>query len=291
MFQYLDHFGVGYDLRLLGLAIFICVIASFTALSILGHVYRTAGQMREIWLWVAAVASGSGIWATQFITMLAYDPEVPKGYDLRLTLLSLLAAILLTGVGLSMVAAALRGGRWIGGVMVGVGIGATHYIAVAAYEVAARLVWDSMLVAASLAFAMVVGAVALPVGMRNGEAAARGLGVVLLSLAICGHNFIAMRAARLIPDLSIRVPESALPAGWIALGVALASLTILVFSGIGLALDVRERHRAKREVDRMRGLADASAEGLLVCKGDKVVTINATMTEWDGARLGRRHRR
>jgi len=54
----------------------------------------------------------------------------------------------------------------------------------------------------------------------------------------------------------------ALPAGWLALGVALASLTILFLACAGLALDIRERHRAELEVDRMRGLADASGRGV-----------------------------
>src|SRR5208282_2905383 len=70
--------------------------------------------------------------------------------------------------------------------------------------------------------------------------------------------------------------------GWLALGVAFASLTILFLACAGLALDIRERHRAELEVDHMRGLADASAEGLLLCDGDKIVSINSNLTELTG---------
>ena len=132
MLDSLHQIGVGYNSYLVGLAIFVCVVSSVTALNILGQVGRTTGYMRDIWLWIAATASGFGIWATQFITMLAYAPGVPNGYNLGLTLLSLFAAILLTGVGLSLVTSRWRGGPWIGGAVVGVGIAATHYIGTAA---------------------------------------------------------------------------------------------------------------------------------------------------------------
>jgi diguanylate cyclase (GGDEF)-like protein/PAS domain S-box-containing protein len=238
--------------------------------------------MRDVWLWIAATASGFGIWATQFITMLAYAPGVPNGYNLGLTLLSLFAAILLTGVGLSLVTSRWRGGPWIGGAVVGVGIAATHYIGTAAYEIAARFAWDATLVGASLGFAAATAAIAFALGSRLGGLGAGLIDGALLSLAICGHDLIAMRAARVIPDAAVTVPDFALSPGWIAFGAALASLTILVLACAGLALDIRERHRAKMEVERMRGLADASAEGLLVCGGDKIVTINATLSDLTG---------
>ncbi len=56
--------------------------------------------MRHVWLAVAAISTGFGIWATHFIAMLAFSPGIPSGYNIGLTLLSLVAAIVLTGVGL-----------------------------------------------------------------------------------------------------------------------------------------------------------------------------------------------
>jgi len=127
-----------------------------------------------------------------------------------------------------------------------------------------------------------IGASALAAGLRDGSMKWRAIGAVLLTLAICSHHFTAMGAVKIIPDPTVVVSELALPAGWLALGVALASLTILFLACAGLALDIRERHRAELEVDRMRGLADASAEGLLVCYGDKIVSVNSSLTELTG---------
>ena len=49
--------------------------------------------MRYVWLSVSALATGFGIWATHFIAMLAYAPGVPSGYNVSLTLASLVFAI------------------------------------------------------------------------------------------------------------------------------------------------------------------------------------------------------
>ncbi len=271
------------DLRLITLAVVVCALGSLTATNIVAHVRSLSGYMREIWLWIAATAGGSSIWATHFIANLAYNPGVPSGYNLGLALASLVAAILCTGIGLSVaVAGSIRGAQWIGGLIIGGGVAITHYTGMASYVIAGTVVWDPFLVIASIVFAAALAAVAAPVGLRRGSARWRTAGAALLTLSICGHHFVATSAAALAPDPAIDVPEFALPAGWLAVGVALASLTILLLSCAGLALDIRERRRAKLELDRMRGLADAAVEGLLVCRGEEIVTINSSLAELTG---------
>ena len=272
-----------HNLVLVALAAVVCVLASFTAINFLNHVRRTTGYMREVWLWVAATASGFGIWATHFIAMLAYSPGIPSGYNILLTLMSLVAAIALTGVGLACaVSEAVPGGRWLGGAIVGGGIAVMHYTGMAAFEIAGRIVWNPKLVAASILLGAAIGATALPAGLRDGSIKWKILGALLLTLAIVSHHFTAMGAVSIIPDPTIAVPATALPTNWLAVGVALGSLTIVLLAFAGLAVDIRERHRAELEVDRMRGLADAAVEGLLVCRGETIVTINNSLTALTG---------
>src|SRR5450432_2287125 len=109
-----------HDFRLVGLAAVICALASFTAMTLLHHVHKSSGQMRFVWLGVSATATGFGIWATHFIAMLAFAPGIPSGYNIALTALSLILAILLTGLGLWVaVSNALPGSKWLGGAIVG----------------------------------------------------------------------------------------------------------------------------------------------------------------------------
>ena len=268
-----------HDLRLVGLAAFVCVLASFTAINLLRYARKSTGQMRGVWLSVSAISTGFGIWATHFIAMLAFTPGIPSGYNIALTILSLLAAILLTGAGL---AVALipdwRHGPWIGGAIVAGGIAAMHYTGMAAFEVAGRVVWDPVLVATSIILGGAIGAVALPVGLNGRQEKWKIGGALLLTLAICSHHFTAMGAVSIIPDPTIEVSQSALPAGLLAVGVAIASLAILGLAFAGVVLDIRDHRRSELEVDRMRDLADASVEGLLVCDGEMIVSVNTSFS-------------
>nr|WP_206078868.1 EAL domain-containing protein [Mesorhizobium camelthorni] len=270
-------------MRLVVLAAFVCLLASFTAIDLVHHVRRSAGSMRKIWLGVAATASGFGIWATHFIAMLAFEPGIPSGYNITLTLLSLLAAIALTGIGLNVaLSSKLTGAAWLGGAVVGGGIAAMHYTGMAAFEVQGIIVWDPVLVVVSIVAGALIGAAATRVGLIDGHRKWKVYGALLLTAAICSHHFTAMGAASIIPDPRYTVPETAIPTGWLAAAVALASLVILLLACCGLALDIRDRRKMEQEADRMRGLANAAVEGLLVCDGARIATANRSFANMAG---------
>jgi Bacterial signalling protein N terminal repeat len=123
MLTVLNCIAYEHDLRLVGLAVVVCALATFTAISLLHHMQRSTGKSRLIWLAVSATTTGFGIWATHFIAMLAFSPGMPSGYNVALTSLSLVAAIVLTGVGFAVaVAPNLPASASIGGAIVGGGI-------------------------------------------------------------------------------------------------------------------------------------------------------------------------
>jgi diguanylate cyclase len=277
-----------HDLRLVGLAAVICVVASFTAINLLRHARRSTGHMRFVWLAVSAISTGFGIWATHFVAMLAFTPGIPSGYNIALTALSLVVAILLTGVGLFVsLIPNWRHGPWVGGAFVAGGIAAMHYTGMAAFQIAGVILWDPVLVAASIVIAAVIGSVALPVGLHGTEEKWKLGGAVLLTLAICSHHFTAMAAVSIIPYPAIEVPLSTLPAGMLALAVAFASFVIIGLALSAVVLDIRDARRSELEVDRMRDLADASVEGLLVCDGETVVSINTSFARLAGVPASR----
>lgn len=90
-----------HDLSLVFLAAFLCLLASFAALSIINRAINNAGRLRFVWLTAGALTSAAGIWATHFVAMLAIDTGLPTGYDIGLTVLSLVVAVAITGLGLT----------------------------------------------------------------------------------------------------------------------------------------------------------------------------------------------
>jgi diguanylate cyclase len=272
-----------HDLKLVALAAFVCVLASIAAIRLLRYARISKGRMRAVWLTVSTVSTGFGIWATHFIAMLAFTPALPGGYNIELTVLSLIAAIVLTGVGLTV--ALIEGWRvapWVGGAIVAGGIAAMHYTGMAAFEVAGMVVWDHVLVVASVVLGAVIGAIALPVGLHGEHEGWKIGGALLLTLAICSHHFTGMGAISIIPDPSITVSQTALPAEWLATVVAIASLAVLGLATAGVVIDIRDHRRSQLETDRMRDLADASVEGLLVCDGQTIVSANKSFSQLAG---------
>ncbi len=274
-----------HDLRLVALAALVCTLASVTAINLLHHVGRADRRVWGTWLGIAATATGFGIWATHFIAMLAFSPALPTAYNVTLTVISLLAAIVLTGIGFGV---ALRPSSvampCLGGAIVGGGIAVMHYTGMAAFEVAGTISWDPPLVTASILLGGLIGALALWVGLRSQTLSARLTGALLLTLAICSHHFTAMGAVAITPDNAIAISASAIPSEWLAIGVAFISLLILLLAFIALTIDLRERRRASLEMQRMRDLTDAAVEGLVLCDGDSIVSVNESFANLTGLR-------
>jgi diguanylate cyclase (GGDEF)-like protein/PAS domain S-box-containing protein len=284
MLKIYNCIATAHDLRLVVLAAIVCALSSFATFRLLHHARTVHGQMRHVWLAVSAVSIGFGIWSTHFIAMLAFSPGIPSGYNISLTALSLMAAILLTGAGLAVAMMPnWRAGPVFGGAIVAGGIAAMHYTGMAAFEIAGIVVWDFGMVALSIVLGAVLGAIALPVGLHNESEKWKAAGAILLTLAICSHHFTGMAAVTILPDPAIVVPNSALHPGLLAILVCVASLTIILLALTAVALDLRDKRRAELETDRMRGLANAAVEGLLVCDGDTIVTVNDSFAQLIGS--------
>src|ERR1700738_5094721 len=123
-----------HDPYLVALSILVASFASYTALDLCGHVGPARGLARRLWLVATAITMGGGIWSMHFIAMLAFIMPTPMSYDIGLTTLSLVVAIVVTGGGFYVISrhsgSLLR--LVLGGIFMGVGIAAMHYIGMAA---------------------------------------------------------------------------------------------------------------------------------------------------------------
>src|ERR1043166_8152124 len=88
-----------HDLWLVVLAALICVFACYTAFSLLARAHVSNIASYSVWLTAASFVAGSGVWATHFVAELAFKPGLSIGYDLKLTLLSVVIAVAVAGLG------------------------------------------------------------------------------------------------------------------------------------------------------------------------------------------------
>jgi PAS domain S-box-containing protein len=231
MFRVLTCLAVEHDWRLVAVAAVVCLFASLTAVNLFNRARATAGRARAMWIVAAAIATGFGIWATHFVAMLAYEPGIPIAYNLRLTVLSLAAAALITGSGLG-IAVYLRG-RWappLAGAVVGGGIAAMHYIGMYAIEIPGHISWQTALVLVSITFGMVLGALAMVVAIRSYRRRDAAVASVLLTLAIVSHHFTAMGAVEIVPDPTRTIDALTLSPGVLAIAIASAAMATLCIS-------------------------------------------------------------
>jgi diguanylate cyclase (GGDEF)-like protein len=269
-----------HDIRLVLVAGIICLLAAFTAFSIFEQA-RRAERRRWGWTALAGFVAGTGIWATHFVAMLAYRPNLPIGYDLGSTLVSIAAAVLITGAGWT---AALHGGRvgtLAGGTVIGAGIGTMHYLGMAAVKLPGRFEWDWTMVAVSLALGIALSTAALAEHRRKPE----GLpwrAALLFTLAICGLHFTAMAAASIFPDSRFEVPPAAIDSGVLTLAVVAMALVILAIGFMMVLFDRKLAKNAIEEARRLRTFADAAVEGLVVIDGERIVDANRSFLRLAG---------
>src|SRR5690349_16751443 len=117
-------FSGSYDFRLVALSIIISILAAYVALDLAGRVTASRNFARLAWLIGGATAMGFGIWSMHYIGMLAFRLPIPVRYDWPLVLLSLLAAIIASGIALVLVSRRKVGKvrLAVGGVLMGGGI-------------------------------------------------------------------------------------------------------------------------------------------------------------------------
>ncbi|HEY4141801.1 MAG TPA: EAL domain-containing protein [Pseudolabrys sp.] len=242
MFRVLNCLGLQHDWRLVVLAVVVCFFVSAAAVSLYNRARMGSGRARFSWLLTASFATGAGIWATHFIAMLAFNFGYPVTFDIGLTLLSLLVAIVVTGLGLSV--AVYGEERWssaAGGAFVGSGIACMHYLGVTAVLTTGETVWTADLVVASIVLGIVFGAAALQVMSRRPSPRVMLAGASLLSLAIITHHFTGMSAAGIIPAYIPEPDPNALGPASLATIVAVVAAAVLGICMIGVWSDQHGR--------------------------------------------------
>jgi diguanylate cyclase (GGDEF)-like protein len=270
-----------HDLRLLLVAGIICLASSCIAFAAFEQAERDSSR-KLLWTLLAAVVAGLGTWATHFVAVLAFKPDLPMGYELSTTLLSVAAAIFVSGIGWSVAQGRRRVGAVVGGAIVGAGVGAMHYIGMAAVEVAGFIVWDRELAVASVSLGMVLGACSMWAGQS--ASAVRKAAPLLLTLAICGLHFTAMAAASIYPSNAMTVPSSSVDSSTLAI-VITAGVMLIFGAGFGVILFERRLARAQfAEAEHRAALADEILVGALerealTAKLEREVTISSAALE------------
>ncbi|MBK4734477.1 EAL domain-containing protein [Noviherbaspirillum sp. DKR-6] len=240
------------------------MMASYTALNLAARVSATEGKVSTFWLAGGAIAMGVGIWSMHFIGMLAFSLPIRMSYDLGLTFLSLLFAVMVSAFALFIVSRKTVGiARLVlAGTLMGFGICGMHYTGMAAMRMSPAIQYDPLLFLASVAIAISASIVALWIAftLRADDSMLanlkKGGSAVVMGLAITAMHYTGMAAAS-FPTGSFCMAAGGVESGWLALSVGVGSLSVL---SIALMLAVLDSRIAQRTAGLVKSLSDANQQ-------------------------------
>ena len=275
MYRVLTCLTTEHDWRLVVLAGTICWLASAVAISLFHRARASTGRARAVWIALDAAVGGCGIWATHFVAMLAYAPGANAGYNIPVTLLSLVFAITIVAAGLCIALSSPRRSMVaLGGAVIGGGVAAMHYTGMAAVELPAFIVWSYGIVVASILFGSLFAAVSLLVAARRDNPVHTLAATGLLTVAIVSHHFTAMGAVTLIPDATLGSDGLSISPTALSFLTAVAAFAILGLSLLAAMID----RRAKGELHSQKILLDTAlgnmSQGLCMFDADVRILLN-----------------
>jgi PAS domain S-box-containing protein len=277
-----------YNIYLVLLSFIIAIIASYTALDLAGRMQTAPGRVRWVWLLGGAVAMGTGIWSMHFVAMLAFQLPLPVAYDVITTLLSLVYAIIASGIALWLLSRSASGLLPFvgGGICMGAAIAWMHYTGMAAMRLVAHIEYSPPLVSLSVVIAVSASLAALWLAFRLKDQSAKGLlwqklgSALVMGVAISGMHYTGMGATHFINQSSSAIVQSTnIKQSWLAVGIAVTTLFILIFTIVVSLFDKRFMDQTVRETTlqesekRFRTLIREMQVGVLLLDADARILV------------------
>ncbi len=157
---------------------------------------------RNIWLAMSAVSiGGTGIWGMHFIGMLGVTVHGSVvRWDVPLTILSLVVAIGVVGVGMFQVGYGPPRPRTLltAGLITGSGVAIMHYTGMAAMRVQGTIEYNLGIVALSVLIAVVAATAALWITQHVRGPLAAAAAVPIMGLAVSGMHYTGMAATTVV---------------------------------------------------------------------------------------------
>ncbi|WP_374090632.1 MHYT domain-containing protein [Methylomicrobium lacus] len=285
-----------YDNGLVVLSIAIVSLASYAALSVAGRIRAAESDgKRRIWLLAGAFTMGGGVWAMHFIAMLALRLPLAVSYDVSITILSTTPVILSSYAMLEVISRPkISQSVVLASVAMGLGIGAMHYIGMAAMQGISRqliMLFEPKLFALSILIALALSGVALTIDFligrnkKGAQAFWAKIGAALtMGFAVSGMHYTAMAATYFFageasPDWTQSSLNPAALVFWVSFtSVLIASLAIFI-----TIVDRRIQQATYEEAvsrSRMREAIESIADGFcLFDMEDRLVECNQRYRE------------
>lgn len=240
----MDQMGTHYNTWIVLLSFALAVTAAYSALNLISQVSHSTGRIRRLWLLSGACVLGSGMWAMHFVGIMASQFPFEIGYRPGRAVLSLLISMLSSFVAL-WIATKPRQRIWrlpIGGIILGTGISAMHYVALSSMEMEGTIHYEPLAQGISILIALLASSIGIFLfrKFREQEKYNRWkLGSALfIGFAVTGMHYISLGTSYLEYGSGLGTKPFVMETDVILLtGVSLVTLFMLAISGGAVFLD------------------------------------------------------
>ena len=141
-----------YDFHLVLASLLVGFVTTLAAFTLSARIYRSQPKAAELWLMGGSAAMGSGIWASQFISMMAFTLPIPVGYAFDYTFLSWLTAVTVSWLAFKIATLPILNTRLLlaGGLLIGAGISGMNYVGMYAMHISPPVAYSFTLVGLSI---------------------------------------------------------------------------------------------------------------------------------------------
>ncbi|MGW8189628.1 bifunctional diguanylate cyclase/phosphodiesterase [Sphingomonas hankookensis] len=262
----LDMIVSHHDLPVVLLALLLCIVSALSTFAQLQRSFECVVERRLLWLSSAAVTAGGGVWSTHFIAMIAYRSPFALQFDQLLTAVSATIAIGAFGIAFAL----LRQARGLPlvmlcGAVATLGILGMHLTGMAAIANAMGHRVDHGMIAGAVLVGWVLLSAAFALFLRLEGRQRMILPAAAMVLATVTIHFVAMASATM-GQHGGAVAQAGGRSQWLVLWIVAAALLLVALSAVASVLD--------RFLTDLRGLADATSEGLLITSDDRILDAN-----------------
>ncbi|WP_051207608.1 sensor domain-containing diguanylate cyclase [Saccharospirillum impatiens] len=263
-----------YDISLVSLSYLVAILASYCALYFGTQLTRVEGTKRKVWLILGSLSMGLGVWSMHFIGMGAYQMDMPMTYDLTMTVVSWVAAVLASGLALFLISKSVAGVGvlLLGSLVMGLGIAVMHYLGMAAMRITPSVSYDPVWFTLSIVIAVGASGAALAICRYTQRLVGRqavgfqGIAALVMGAAICGMHYSGMVAV-IYPPGAMPAMSNQLTGSAIGTPVVGASVLFIIFALLAVYSDIKARNSeeewSRQETERVKKMAfEDEATGL-----------------------------
>ncbi|MEI4829602.1 EAL domain-containing protein [Bacillus sp. FJAT-53711] len=284
-----------YNNWFVSLSVVISVFVSYAALDLVGRTAHSDEKRRKLWLFFGSITMGVGIWSMHFIGMLAFQLPISIKYDLKLVLFSMFVSCIASLIGLYSVSYLQV--KWIhfvlGGSLMGIAIGAMHYIGMKAM-VLVDIEYDPFLLILSILIAIVASIATLKISFelskyKNSVRATiyKLISAIAMGVAIAGMHYTEMAATSFGLPSVLTVP-SGMNRYTLVIIIGVTTIMIQFFLVFGAVTDRRFRFQAIELLEnekRYRSLVSHNLDAVFSISYDgRLLSMNPAGEEMLGYR-------